>query len=243
MAPLLPRCSVLLFANFVVAISMIAGWRATTHSLPSVFNSPSAPPIISKPIDFSPERVKLTIEYRRRHQDPSASSVEIQPKMIILHWTAINSFASTWEYFNHVRAEAARPDLATAGEVNVSAQFVVDRDGTIYQLMPENWMARHCIGLNHVAIGMENVGDGQKFPLTEAQAKADAALVRYLAAKYPITHLIGHMEYRRMEGTPLFRELDPKYRNNKPDPGAEFMRKVRFLVRDLKLQGPLPQKR
>jgi len=26
--------------------------------------------------------------------------------------------------------------------------------------MPETWMARHCIGLNHVAIGIENVGDG-----------------------------------------------------------------------------------
>jgi N-acetylmuramoyl-L-alanine amidase len=193
--------------------------------------------IQSKPIDYGAERVRLTIEYRRSHQDPKADSVEIQPKMIILHWTAIDSFASTWSYFNHVKAESARPELAAAGEVNVSAHFLVDRDGTIYQLMPETWMARHCIGLNHLAIGVENVGDGSKYPLTEAQVKADAELVRYLKGKYPITHLIGHMEYRRMEGTPLFLELDPKYRNNKPDPGAEFMSKVRTLVRDLNLQG------
>jgi len=162
----------------------------------------------------------------------------IQPRMIILHWTGIPSFASTWSYFNRTRAETARPELAAAGEVNVSAQFLVDRDGTVYQLMPENWMARHCIGLNQVAIGIENVGDGGKFPLTPAQVKADAALVRYLAGKYPITHLIGHMEYRHMEGTPFFVELDPKYRNTKPDPGADFMREVRALVEDLKLQGP-----
>jgi hypothetical protein len=193
--------------------------------------------IIQTPIDFGPERVKLTIAYRRQHQDPKAASVEIKPQMIIVHWTGINSFASTWSYFNRVRAESARPELAAAGEVNVSAQFLVDRDGTIYQLMPENWMARHCIGLNHVAIGIENVGDGSKFPLTEAQVDSDAALVRYLAGKYPITHLIGHMEYRRMEGTPFFLELDPKYRNSKPDPGAGFMSKVRSQVRDLKLQG------
>jgi N-acetylmuramoyl-L-alanine amidase len=195
--------------------------------------------IKSRPINFNQERIDLTLAYRRIHQDPQARDVLIQPKMIILHWTGINSLESTWKYFNRIRAEAARPELAAAGEVNVSAHFLVDRDGTIYRLMPETWMARHCIGLNHVAIGIENVGDGQKFPLTQAQVKADAALVRYLKGKYPIQYLIGHMEYRRMEGTPLFLEQDPKYRNHKPDPGNIFMEKVRKLVNDLKLQ-PAP---
>jgi N-acetylmuramoyl-L-alanine amidase len=197
--------------------------------------------IKDKPINFDQERIQLTIAYRRLHQDPNASDVIIQPKMIILHWTGQPSFNGTWNYFNQIRAESAREQLAAAGEVNVSAQFLVDRDGTIYRLMPETWMARHCIGLNHVAIGIENVGDEGKFPLTPAQIRADAALVRYLAKKYPITHLIGHREYRRMEKHPYFLELDPKYRNTKPDPGAEFMLKVRDLVADLKLQGPPSQ--
>ena len=192
----------------------------------------------SRPIDFNQERIDLTLAYRRIHQDPHAQDILIQPKMIILHWTGINSLQSTWNYFNRTRAEAARSQLAAAGEVNVSAHFLVDRDGTIFRLMPETWMARHCIGLNQVAIGIENVGDGEKFPLTEAQAKANAALVRYLKARHPIEYLIGHMEYRRMEGTPLFVERDPGYRNNKPDPGINFMAKVRELVNDLKLHGP-----
>jgi len=194
--------------------------------------------IVDRPINFNEERIQLTIAYRRIHQDPKISDVIIQPKMIILHWTNVNSLTSAWNYFNRTRAEEERPELAAAGEVNVSAQFLVDRDGTVYRLMPENWMARHCIGLNHVAIGVENVGDGGKFPLTDAQVQADAALVRYLAKKWPITHLIGHMEYRQMEGNPYFVELDPKYRNRKPDPGAEFMKRVRALVVDMKLQGP-----
>jgi len=194
--------------------------------------------IVSKPINFNQQRIQLTIAYRRAHQDPKSNDITIQPRMIILHWTGISSFESAWNYFNRIRAEAARPELAAAGEVNVSTHFLVDRDGTIYRLMPETWMARHCIGLNHVAISIENVGDGGSLPLTAAQVKADAALVRYLAGKYPITHLIGHMEYRRMEGTPVFLELDRNYRNTKPDPGADFMRKVRALVEDLKLQGP-----
>jgi N-acetylmuramoyl-L-alanine amidase len=194
--------------------------------------------IVSRPIDFNQERIDLTLAYRRIHQDPQAKDILIQPKMIILHWTGINSLESTWKYFNRTRAEAARPELAAAGEVNVSAHFLVDRNGAIYRLMPERWMARHCIGLNHVAIGIENVGDGEKFPLTDAQVKSNAALVRYLKARYPIDYLIGHLEYRRMEGTPLFVERDPRYRNNKPDPGVSFIAKVRTLVNDLKLQGP-----
>jgi hypothetical protein len=223
----------------IMAIAMV-----TMMVLPGSAQQPGAAVILPggfriewKPIRFDQERIALTIAYRRAHQDPAAKDVIIQPRMIILHWTGISSFTSTWNYFNRPRAEAERPELAAAGEVNVSAQFLVDRDGTIYSLMPETWMARHCIGLNHVAIGVENVGDGEKFPLTEAQVKADAALVRYLAGKYPITHLIGHMEYRRMEGTPFFLELDPKYRNTKPDPGREFMTRVRELVADLKLEG------
>jgi hypothetical protein len=194
--------------------------------------------IVSKPINFDQERIQLTIAYRRSHQDAKANDIIIQPKMIILHWTAVPSFESSWNYFNRTRVEAARQDVAAAGEVNVSTHFLVDRDGIIYRLMPETWMARHCIGLNHVAISVENVGDGARFPLTPAQVKADAALVRYLAGTYPITHLIGHLEYRRMEGTPLFLERDPNYRNSKPDPGADFMRQVREMVADLKLQGP-----
>jgi hypothetical protein len=41
-----------------------------------------------------------------------------------------------------------------------------------------------------------------------------------------------------MEGTPLFVELDPKYRNQKPDPGPAFMDKVREKVKDSGLKGP-----
>ena len=63
--------------------------------------------------------------------------------------------------------------------------------------MPETWMARHVIGLNHYAIGIENIGgiDG-KDDLTEAQVKANAFLVCFLKNKYPeIKYVIGHNEY------------------------------------------------
>jgi N-acetyl-anhydromuramyl-L-alanine amidase AmpD len=144
---------------------------------------------------------------------------------------------ATRAYFDNVRIEASRKQLAGAGAVNVSSHFVVDRDGTIYQLQPVTRFARHCIGLNHVAIGIENVGDDGRFPLTDAQVAADAALVRDLARRYPITHLLGHFEVMKFRAHPYYVERDPHYRNDKPDPGARFMARVRASLADLPLQG------
>ncbi|HEX3765099.1 MAG TPA: peptidoglycan recognition family protein [Kofleriaceae bacterium] len=194
--------------------------------------------IVDKPIPFDDERVRLTLEYRRQHSDPDARDITIEPKVIVLHYTAGGSAKSTFEYFSGNHMEAARSQLAAAGDVNVSSHFLVDRDGTIYRLMPETRMARHCIGLNHIAIGIENVGDEHKWKLTDAQVEADAHLVRYLAARFPITHLIGHSEARRLDGKIYFQERDPHYRNSKPDPGDRFMKLVRAKLTDLKLKGP-----
>lgn len=120
--------------------------------------------------------------------------------------------------------------------LNVSAHFLVDRDGTIYRLVPETRMARHCIGLNYDSIGIENVGGGKAAPLTDQQVRANAALVRYLVRKHPtIRYLLGHMEWRRFEKAPFFRELDPTYRNAKADPGWRFMRALRQRLAGLGL--------
>jgi hypothetical protein len=199
----------------------------------------AGPAIVERPIRFGADRVRLTVEYRQRHQDPQASDAAIVPQLIILHHTGGASLKSAWATFDAVRAADARPELGGAGEVNVSAHYLVDRDGTIYRLMPDTVMARHCIGLNHVAIGIENVGEPKSAPLTPQQVEADAALVRDLVARFPtIRTLIGHHEYRGLEKTPLFLERDRAYRNRKPDPGPAFMSAVRAKVADLHLEGP-----
>ena len=200
------------------------------------------PGIVDWPIAWSDERARLTLEYRRAHTDPDARDLDITPRMIVLHYTSSATAKSTHAYFDNPRLEAARTELARGGPVNVSSHFLVDRDGTIYRLQPETRLARHVIGLNHVAIGIENVGDPPHLPLTDAQVAADAALVRWLVDQHPtITHLIGHSESMRFIGTDLWVERDPKYRNPKPDPGDAFLRAVRAKVADLGLAGP-PQR-
>jgi N-acetylmuramoyl-L-alanine amidase len=203
--------------------------------------APTPPGIVDTPIRYDDARIALTVAYRRAHQDPDAADQKITPRAIVIHYTGGHSRKASFAYFDRLRIEAARKRQAEAGELNVSAHFLVDRDGTIYRLVPEDWMARHSIGLNHLAIGIENVGDGEKYPLTDAQLEADAALVRDLVLRHPsIDMLLGHHEYRRLEGTAYWLERDPAYRNQKPDPGPAFMKRLRAKVEDLHLAAPPP---
>jgi N-acetylmuramoyl-L-alanine amidase len=219
------------------AVVVSADAAIAIDATPSIDAAPSVA-IVDAPMKWSAEREKLTLDYRRQHSDASATDVAITPAVIVLHYTGGGSAKGTRNYFDNVKIEASRAQLAKAGLVNVSSHYVVDRDGTIYRLQPETRFARHCIGLNHISIGIENVGNEKEFPLTEAQVTANAALVRDLAARFPITHLVGHYEVMGMKKSPLYVELDPKYGNDKPDPGKAFMTKVRALVEDLALKGP-----
>lgn len=195
--------------------------------------------IVEKPISFSDSRVEMTKEYIRERYNISTESISITPKIIVLHWTAIESLEKTYDVFNRETINNSREDLKNAGNLNVSIQFVVDYDGTIYQLMPDTLMARHCIGLNYNSIGVENIGGVNGIDnLTDEQIDANIFLVKYLKNKFPqIEYLIGHYEYREFEGHPLWLEIDDSYRTEKFDPGERFMTAVRNEVSELKLKG------
>jgi N-acetyl-anhydromuramyl-L-alanine amidase AmpD len=195
---------------------------------------------VDKPIVFDEERELLTLEYLQERYSLEADSPKITPKMIVLHWTVIPTLQKSFEAFENATLPNWRPDIKTVSGLNVSSQFMVDRDGTIYRLLPETTMARHVIGLNHCAIGIENVGGDKGQPLTNAQLKSNNWLVRYLSNKYDIDYLIGHYEYTLFENHPLWLEKDSGYRTVKTDPGADFMEKVRKAVDDLNFK-PLPK--
>ena len=157
----------------------------------------------------------------------------IDPKIVVIHHTVIPSLEETFEAFYSAKLPNSRPKIADASALNVSAQFLVDRDGSTYRLMPENYMARHVIGLNHCSIGIENVGGTKDLPLTREQLQANVQLVRYLKEKYDIQYLIGHQEYTNFEGHDLWLEVDDGYRTEKDDPGIQFMKDLRELTNDL----------
>ncbi|WP_353182254.1 peptidoglycan recognition family protein [Parapedobacter lycopersici] len=195
--------------------------------------------IFEKPLDFNAERQALSLAYLKERHGMEKETPSIEPRVIVLHWTAIPSVEKTFDVFAPSTLPTARASISGASALNVSSQFVVDRDGTIFRLLPDTAFARHVIGLNYCAIGVENIGSSN-MPLTRAQVKANEALIRYLKTKYPIAYVIGHHEYQRFRDHPLWKETDPDYLTQKSDPGDKFMRKVRHRIRDLNLQG-VPQ--
>lgn len=196
--------------------------------------------IVDKPVIFNNERTELTLNYLKERYGLDQKEPTIVPKMIVLHWTAIPTFEKSFDAFHDSKLPNWRPDIETVSGLNVSAHFLVDRDGTIYRLLPETTMGRHVIGLNHCAIGVENVGGTSETPLTKEQLKSNIWLVKYLAEKYDIAYVIGHHEYTLFEGHELWLEKDKGYRTKKTDPGEEFMTKVRNATKEYKFK-PLPK--
>lgn len=183
----------------------------------------------------------MTKEYIKSSYGLNVKDITIVPKIIVLHWTAEMDFERSFNRLYPEQLLSDRKDILKAGALNVSAHFLVDRDGTVYRLMPENWMARHVIGLNHSSIGIENIGGKGNVneDLTPAQLRSNIALVKYLKNKYPsIEYMIGHYEYTQMEHTALWLEKDANYRTIKADPGPSFMHALRSAVKELQLKMP-----
>jgi len=148
------------------------------------------PHIVWKPIPYGPKRRAEMAQYAEKHY--GIRSWLLHPKVIVEHYTANESFSATWNAFS---ADVPDPEL---GELpGTCAHFVVDKDGTIYRLVPLDVMCRHTVGLNYVAIGIEHVGMSDAEVLHDAaQLRSSLLLTRWLMAKFHISlaNVIGHNE-------------------------------------------------
>ena len=196
-----------------------------------------SPEIISKSIPFDQERIELSLEYLKERYEITRKTPSIKPVMVVVHWTAIKSLESSYEAFKDTRLPGSRDAIKGASPLNVSAHFLVDRDGSIYRLMPDTLFARHVIGLNHCAIGIENVGNDD-MPLTNKQMKSNLYLIKKLYNMYPIKYVIGHHEYTKFRKHPLWKEVDPNYLTSKTDPGDDFMFRLRKKLSSMDIEGP-----
>ena len=131
----------------------------------------------------------------------------MHPHVIVEHYTATTTFAPVWNTF---AADAPDPEL---GELpGTCAHFVIDRDGTIYQLVPLDVMCRHTVGLNWTAIGIEHVGTSDASILDDPrQLDASLRLTLWLMHRFHISlpNVIGHAESLT---SPYHRELYAPWR-------------------------------
>ncbi|MCP3137533.1 peptidoglycan recognition protein family protein [Pyxidicoccus xibeiensis] len=131
---------------------------------------------------------------------------------IVLHHTASNNGAGDLAWMRNPKSQ-------------VSAHYMVDRDGKIYQLVGDDKRAWHAgkselhgvpTDVNSRSIGIELVNDGSgKTPFTEAQYKALTQLTGHLKQKYnvPMKNVVGHADV-----------AVPKGRKNDPAPNFDWNR-------------------
>jgi N-acetylmuramoyl-L-alanine amidase-like protein len=168
--------------------------------------APPRPPIVQKPIPFPVQRKLETAAYASRHYGLDTWRLR-RPRVIVEHYTASDSFASAYATF-----AADTPDPELHELPGTCAHFVVDRDGTIYQLVPVTVMCRHTVGLNYTAIGIEHIGTSDAEILANPrQLAASLALTVWLMATdhVQLRNVIGHNESL---SSPYHRELVAAWR-------------------------------
>jgi hypothetical protein len=146
--------------------------------------------IVWRRIPFGAIRKAQTRAYAKRHYGTATHT--LRPKVIVEHFTASSTFSSAYNTF-----AANTPDVELHERPGVCSHFIVDKDGTIYQLVPLRLICRHTVGLNDRAIGIEHVGESDAEILGRPpQLRASLRLTRWLQARYGITtkHVIGHAE-------------------------------------------------
>jgi N-acetylmuramoyl-L-alanine amidase len=148
-------------------------------------------PVVAKPIPYGSERQAQMRAYALRHYGIDSARLRA-PKVIVEHTTATATFAPVFDTF-----AANQPDVELHELPGVCSHYVVDRDGTVYSLVPTTLACRHAVGLNDTAIGIEHVGlsDAQVLG-NRRQLQASLRLTRTLQGRYGIRtrNVIGHAE-------------------------------------------------
>jgi beta-N-acetylhexosaminidase len=177
-------------AATLLAVALGAGpgaQRAPAASRPIV----ARPAIVQRPIPFGAKRRAEMRAYARRHYGIDDFHLR-DPKVIVEHYTATDTFQSAYATFAN---DARDPELHELP--GTCAHFIVDKDGTIYQLVALTIMCRHTVGLNWTAFGIEQVGlTAGEILDRPKQYGAVVRLTAWLRCRYGIAlrNVIGHNE-------------------------------------------------
>jgi beta-N-acetylhexosaminidase len=151
----------------------------------------SPPAIHQWRIPFPQQRKNEMRAYARHHYGINSYALS-KPKVIVEHIAVAASAAATRATFVPDRRDPELHELP-----GTCSHFVVDRDGTIDQLVSLKLMCRHTVGLNYTAIGIEHAGfkDGDLLG-NSRQLAASLRLTAWLKCRYGIrlANVIGHNE-------------------------------------------------
>jgi N-acetyl-anhydromuramyl-L-alanine amidase AmpD len=175
--------------------------------------------------------------YRHYHD----RNLTFKPSLICMHYTVIGSAQRVYNSFTR----GCRMCAGDAGTVfgHVSVQLMIDRDGTVLQLLPLDRRCTGAYGVNHKALSIEMVAYDEADLLSHRdQVFSSFCLVRDLMKKFqiPLSGVIAHSDVS--DG----RSVVPDYldfadsvypdgypsRSRRTDPGSTYMSWLRtYLLR------------
>jgi hypothetical protein len=170
-----------------------AGVRRHSAAVLAAARAVAPPRVISKPIPYGDDRRADMRAYAQRHYGIDDFRLR-NPRVIVQHYTVTDTFQPVYDTF-----APNQPDVELGELPGVCSHYVIDRDGTTYQLVPTTIMCRHTVGLNYTAIGIEHVGRSDAQVLgNPRQMAASLRLTRMLQGRYRIAtrNVIGHNENR-----------------------------------------------
>jgi N-acetylmuramoyl-L-alanine amidase len=209
LATVIPAMVVMLVAvacSSTSSDSPTAGGRRNSPSVPSTSAFPTItssspfppgaerlgvpkPEVVNDPIPFPSSRRAEMRAYARRHYGLDRFRL-VDPKVIVEHFTANETYRPVFNTF--------AADSPHMGELpGTCSHFVIDADGSIYQLVPLELMCRHTVGLNWTAFGIEMVGvSDQEILGRPRQLDAALRLTVWLMDRFHIElrNVIGHNE-------------------------------------------------
>lgn len=199
---------------------------ASPSPTPSTTPSPSPLAMVAARIPYGPERREQMADYSlRRYGERSA---DLTPHVIVVHFT--ESPDDPWVTINFFAAN--QPNAGTLP--GVCTHFLIDKVGTIYDLVATDTRCRHAVGLNHVALGIEVVqsteGHGSHWAddqILARQPQMDAliALIGQLQQQFsiPTDRVQGH---GTADTDPEFKDLTGM-RNDHTDIGPDAVAEIR----------------
>ena len=207
------------------------GVRAHAGAVLALARAVAPPREVAKPIPYGAERRADMAAYAQRHYGFHDFRLR-DPRVIVEHYTVTSTFAPVFDYFSRNQPDPELNELP-----GVCSHFVIDRDGTIYRLVPPSIMCRHTVGLNWTAIGIEHVGQSDAQVMgNRRQLAASLRLTRALQGRYGIAtrNVIGHNENRE---SPFHRERVTRLRTQTH---ADFPRAVMNGYRSRLRRLPAP---
>lgn len=152
------------------------------------------PEITRDHIPYGARRKRQMVAYSKRHYGYRRWELT-RARAIVLHFTAGPSYESARDHF---ASNAPNRDELPG----VCAHYIVDKDGSIYEVVGPRIRCRHAIGLNHRSLGVEMVQEAgssshwadRQILQRRPQVRAALRLVSYLMDRFEVRmrNVIGH---------------------------------------------------